>query len=109
MENIERATTHWDARFFFVAGCFMLLNTAMLWIRLYSGFKLTILWPAIPAIAALGFSILALIKLNHKISAKPHVTAIVGVRFAFLAAISLAVAALWIFSSFVFFILLSSF
>ena len=93
MRNFSR----WEPRFFMAAGSFMFVNTALLWIRLYSDYQLSILWPAIPAITALAFSVFGLLKLYPRVSVNTPRLAIVGVGFAILASVSLGVAAFWIF------------
>jgi hypothetical protein len=41
----------------------MLLNTALLWIRYYLNFELSVLWPAIPVIIGLASGVFGLFKL----------------------------------------------
>jgi hypothetical protein len=105
MENLTMSIgnfSRWDSRFFIIAGSFMLINTAFLWIRVYSNFQLSILWAAIPAIIALASGLLGLLKLYTLASANAPLLAKSGVGFAFLACASLSLAAIWIFSVAVF-------
>ncbi len=80
----------------------MLINTALLWIRLYSGYQLSILWPAVPAILALAFSVFGLLKLYSRAAINAPQLAKAGAGFALLASMSLGIAAIWIFSLTVF-------
>lgn len=92
----------WDAHFFIVAGSFMLINTAFLWIRYYSNFQLSILWAAIPAIIGLASGVLGLFKLYPRASVFAPLLAKSGAAFALLAGASLGLAAIWIFAVSVF-------
>lgn len=74
----------------------MLLNTALLWVRHYSGYQLSILWPAIPAITGLALSVVGLLKLYPLAANSGPLLAKAGAGFAWLSSISLGVAALWI-------------
>lgn len=87
----------WDSILFFVAGSFMLLNVIVLWIRYYSIFELSILWAAIPGIAALTASIAGLFKLYPRISSDAPRLARSGAGFALIAGVVLCVVAIWIF------------
>jgi hypothetical protein len=91
------SVSRWDARFFIIAGSFMLINTLLLWIRYYSNYQLSILWPAIPAITGLASSVFALLKLYPRVAAIAPLTAKIGNGFALLALGSLSIVALWIF------------
>lgn len=105
MENLTmnvRNDWRWDSRLFLIAGGFMLINTALLWVRLYSDYQLSILWPAIPAIAGLACGALGLLKLYPRASVDAPKLAKVGAGFALLASIALGVATLWILGLFVF-------
>ena len=90
-------SSQWDSILFFVAGSFMLINVIVLWIRYYSIFQLSILWAAIPGIAALTASIIGLIKLSPRISSEAPRLARSGARFALIAGAALCMAAIWIF------------
>ncbi|MBQ4851801.1 hypothetical protein [Pseudoalteromonas sp. MMG012] len=50
----------WDARFFMIAGVFLLINTVMLWARFYLDHQHSILWPAIPAVIGLAAGVFGL-------------------------------------------------
>lgn len=93
-KNISR----WDSRFFIIAGCFMLINTALLWIRYYSNYQLSILWPALPAITGLASSVFGLFTLYPRASVNAPRLAKSGASFALLALASLSLVALWIFA-----------
>jgi hypothetical protein len=97
-----RNFSRWDSRFFIIAGSFMLINTAFLWLRFYSNYQLSILWAAIPAIIALAFGVFGLLKLYPLASNNPPLMAKSGAGFAVLACGSLSLAAIWIFSASVF-------
>lgn len=100
MENLTmnvRNYSRWDSRFFLIAGSFMLINTVLLWVRLYSDYQLSILWAAIPAMTGLACGVFGLLKLYPRATANTPRLAKVGAGFALLASISLGVAALWIF------------
>ncbi|KGJ91919.1 hypothetical protein [Colwellia psychrerythraea] len=97
-----RNFSRWDSRFFIIAGCFMLINTALLWIRYDSNYQLSILWTAIPAIIGLASAVFGLIKLYPRASANAPLVAKSGAGFALLAATSLSLAAIWIFAVAVF-------
>ncbi|WP_100643636.1 hypothetical protein [Alteromonas facilis] len=94
MNNFE--ASRWGSRLFIIAGFFMLLNTALLWIRLYSEQQMSILWPAIPAITAFTFSVLGLLKLYSRISSHVPLFAMGGAGFALLSCLSLGLAVVWI-------------
>jgi hypothetical protein len=105
MENLTMNTgnvSRWDSRFFIIAGSFMLINTAFLWIRFYSNYQLSILWAAIPAIIALASGVFGLLKLYTRASVNAPLMAKSGAGFALLACGSLSLAAIWIFSVSVF-------
>jgi hypothetical protein len=91
------SVSRWDSRFFIIAGSFMLINTVLLWVRYYSNYQLSILWPAIPAITGLASSVFALLKLYPRVAAIAPLIAKIGAGFVLLALGSLGVAALWIF------------
>ena len=95
-------SSRWDSRLFILAGSFMLINTALLWIRYYSNYQLSILWAAIPAILGLASGVFGLIKLYPRASANAPLVAKVGAGFALLAGTSLSLTAIWIFVVFVF-------
>jgi len=100
MENLTMSKSNvnrWDSRFFVIAGCFMLINTLLLWLRHYSNYQLSILWPAIPAITGLAFSVFGLLKLYPRVSNNSPLIAKSGAGFALLALASLSLVALWIF------------
>lgn len=105
MENLTtnaRSKSKWVSRLFMVAGSFMLINTIFLWVRHFSGYQLSILWPAIPAITALALSVFGLLKLYPLASVNAPRTAKTGASFALIASISLGMAAFWIFAVSVF-------
>jgi hypothetical protein len=91
--NVNR----WDSRFFIFAGCFMLINTLLLWLRHYSNYQLSVLWPAIPAITGLAFSVFGLLKLYPRVTIHAPLVAKSGAGFALLGLASLSLVALWIF------------
>jgi len=92
-----RKLNRWDSRFFIVAGSCMLINTLLLWIRYYSNYQLSILWPAIPAITGLASSVFGLLKLYPRVYLHAPLVAKSGTGFALLALASLSLVALWIF------------
>lgn len=92
-----KSVSHWDSRLFIIAGSFMLINTVLLWVRYYSNYQLSILWPAIPAITGLASSVFALLKLYPRVAAIAPLIAKIGSGFVLLALGSLSIAALWIF------------
>ncbi|CAH9050264.1 hypothetical protein PSECIP111854_00494 [Pseudoalteromonas sp. CIP111854] len=94
--------TQWDAKLFLIAGVFMLVNTACLWIRAYSDYQLSILWAAVPAITALSASIFALLKLYKRVAPQAPKLALSGAGFALIAGAALVLAAVWIFITSVF-------
>jgi len=94
--------SQWGARFFLIAGCFMFINVALLWIRMFTNYQLSILWPAIPAVTAFSFSVLGLFKLYPLARVETPLTAKSGLGFVFLAGISLSVVIVWIFALSVF-------
>ncbi len=94
--------SRWDSRLFIIAGCFMLINTAILWIRYYSNNQLSILWAAIPAIIGLASGVFGLIKLYPRASVNAPLMAKAGAGFALLAGTSLSLATIWIFAVSVF-------
>lgn len=100
MENLTMSTCNvnrWDSRFFIIAGSFMLINALLLWIRHYSNYQLSILWPAIPAITGLASSVFGLLKLYPRVSINAPLVAKSGAGFTLLALASLSLVALWIF------------
>lgn len=92
----------WGSRFFTIAGCFMLINTTLLWTRYYSNHELSILWAAIPAIIGLASSVFGLFRLYPLASASAPLVAKIGAAFALLAGASLSLAVIWIFAVSVF-------
>ena len=94
-----RAPKHWDFRLFCIAGGFMLLNTVFLWIRHYLDYQLSILWAAIPAITALSTSVLGIVKLCRRLSTSRPRLAKCGSGLAFVACVTLSLAALWLFAA----------
>mgnify|MGYP006903649893 FL=1 len=92
----------WNSRLFIIAGFFMLLNTVMLWARLYSNYELSLLWAAIPAIIALSSGVIGLLWLYPLASIQAPGFAKSGVGFAVLACVALGIAAIWIFAVSVF-------
>ena len=100
--TISDSKTGWESRLFVIAGSFMLINTLMLWVRMLSGYQLSILWAAIPAIIALATSVVGLLKLYPRIATQAPMMAKAGAGFALLACVSLGTAAAWIFVSSVF-------
>lgn len=93
----ESSMNHWSSRFFTIAGSFMLVNTAFLWIRYYSDNQLTLLWAAIPSIIGLTSSVIGLLKLYPRISSFAPKTAKSGAAFGLVACASLGIATVWIF------------
>ena len=91
-----KSTSKWGSLLFIIAGIFMLINTAFLWIHYYSGFELSLVWAAIPAIIALTSSILGLLKLYPQARKNAPLIAKTGAIFALLASASISIAALWI-------------
>lgn len=89
----------WDSVLFLSAGLLMLVNVALLWVRYYSTFQLSILWTAVPGILGLTASIIGLLTLRLRLSSNmtPWL-ARAGAGFALLAAVALCIAAIWIFS-----------
>jgi len=75
----------------------MLINTLFLWLRHYSNYQMSILWPAIPAITGLAFSVFGLLKLYPRVTIHSPLVAKSGAGFSLLALTSLSVVALWIF------------
>ncbi|WP_019026814.1 hypothetical protein [Colwellia piezophila] len=105
MKNLTMSFSNysrWDSRLFIIAGCFMLINTAILWIRYYSNNQLSILWAAIPAIIGLASGVFGLIKLYPRASVNAPLMAKAGAGFALLAGTSLSLATIWIFAVSVF-------
>jgi hypothetical protein len=99
MGNLTMNTSNvsrWDSRFFIIAGCFMLINTLLLWLRHYSNYQLSILWPAIPAITGLASSVFGLLKLYPRVTIHSPLVAKSGAGLALLALTSLSLVALWI-------------
>ena len=99
--NLKKAS-HWDSRFFIIAGSFMLINSLLLWVRMLSNYQLSILWPAIPAITGLALSVFGLLKLYPRVSDYAPVIAKIAAGFTLLALGSLSIVALWIFAISVF-------
>ncbi len=86
----------WGAKLFLIAGCFMLVNTVLLWTRYLMDFKLSILWPAIPAMTALFICVMGLFKLDTQIKKRTPKIAKMASFSALIAGCSLIVAAIWI-------------
>ncbi|MEC4090270.1 hypothetical protein [Pseudoalteromonas rubra] len=99
MQNVQHTPTSWDARFFLIAGGFMLINTLCLWARHFSGYQLSILWPAIPAIIGLASSVLGLYKLHPRIVSQAPKLAKWGAGFALAALLALSIGACWVIAS----------
>ncbi|KAF7785546.1 hypothetical protein PRUB_a4230 [Pseudoalteromonas rubra] len=99
MQNVQHTPTPWDARFFLIAGGFMLINTLCLWARHFSGYQLSILWPAIPAIIGLASSVLGLYKLLPRIVSRAPKLAKWGAGFALAALLALSIGACWVIAS----------
>ena len=97
-----RNSRQWDSILFFAAGSFMLVNVIVLWIRYSSSAQLSILWAAIPGIAALTASIIGLFKLYPRISSEARLLARSGAGFALLGGAALCTAAIWIFGTAIF-------
>jgi len=87
----------WDSIMFIVAGSFMSVNAVSLWVMNYSNSQISLLWVAIPGIAALTASIIGLFKLYPRISSKAPWLARSGAGFALIAGFALCLAAIWIF------------
>ena len=64
----RRHPRQWDSILFFTAGSFMLVNLMILWIRIYSGSGLSIVWAAIPGIIGFAASVIGLLKLYPRVS-----------------------------------------
>ncbi|QTL36421.1 hypothetical protein [Pseudoalteromonas viridis] len=96
MKYIHHTNKQWDARFFLIAGGCMLLNTLCLWARHFSGYQLSILWPAIPAIIGLGASVLGLYALHSRIGSHSLRLARWGAGFALVAVLALSAGACWV-------------
>ncbi|MCO7190157.1 MULTISPECIES: hypothetical protein [unclassified Pseudoalteromonas] len=99
MQNVQHTPTSWDARFFLIAGGFMLINTLCLWARHFSGYQLSILWPAIPAIIGLASSVLGLYKLHPRIASRAPKLAKWGAGFALSSLVALSIGACWVIAS----------
>lgn len=97
LTNNPKSVSRWDSRLFIIAGSFMLINTVLLWTRHYSDYQLSILWPAIPAIAGLASSVFALLKLYPRVAVIAPLIAKIGAGFVLVALGSLSIVALWIF------------
>jgi len=78
----------WDSLLFFVAGSFMLINVAALWVMNFSDIQISLLWAAIPGIVAQAASIAALFKLYPRISSGAPRLARSGAGFALIAGAS---------------------
>lgn len=92
----KSSPSRWGARLFIIAGCFMLLNTILLWVRYYSTDNLSILWAAIPAILSLATGVFGLCTLYPEAFKNRPLIAKIGAGFAILAGFVLALAVLWI-------------
>lgn len=101
-DTSKRNFGRWAYRVFIIAGVFMAINTALLWIRFLSDLQLSILWPAIPGIIGLASGVFGLLMLYPRASANAPWLAKSGAAFALLAAASLSLAAIWIFAVSVF-------
>ena len=88
----------WASILFFAAGSFMLVNVVSLWVMNYSNTQISLLWAAIPGIAALTASITGLLKLYPRISTEAPWLARCGAGFALTAGVALSITAIWIFS-----------
>ncbi|MCG7536102.1 hypothetical protein [Pseudoalteromonas sp. OOF1S-7] len=99
MKNTDHTTKQWDARFFLMAGGCMLINTLCLWARHFSGYQLSILWPAIPAIIGLGASVLGLYALYPRIVLHTPRLAKWGAGFALSSLVALSIGACWVIAS----------
>ncbi|WND03848.1 hypothetical protein QGN29_05615 [Temperatibacter marinus] len=105
MEKIATAishSNHWQSRLFLSAGSLMAFNTAMLWLRHLSDYKISIIWAAIPAILAFSCAVFGLFKLYNQASLGAPFIAKVGAGAALLSLGSLGCAAGWIFFLFSF-------
>lgn len=80
----------------------MLINVVVLWIRYYSIFELSILWAAIPGIAALTASIAGLYKLYPRILCDAPRLARSGAGFSLIAGAVLCIVSIWIFGPAIF-------
>jgi hypothetical protein len=96
--NAAQDSRQWDSILFFVAGSFMSVNVVSLWVMNYSNIQISLLWAAIPGIAALTASIIGFFKLYPRISSEAPRLARSGAGFALIAGAALCVAAIWIFS-----------
>ena len=90
------------AKLFFLAGCLMLINAIVLWLRVLNDYAIPIIWAAIPAILSLGLSVFGLFKLYAKALKNTEVMAKTGAGFALLSLGCLCLAAFWIFTVLVF-------
>lgn len=95
--NTEHCTTRWDTRLFLIAGGCMLINTVCLWMRHFSGYQMSLLWAAVPAIIALGSCTFGILKLYPQAVSQARELAIGGACFAVISLVSLVLAAMWIF------------
>jgi len=96
--NKVRKSRQWDSILFFAAGIFMLINVSALWIRYLLTLQLSILWAAIPGIAALTASIMGLFKLYPRICSDAPWLARSGAGFALAACAALSMTVIWLFS-----------
>jgi len=95
--NKVRKYRQWDSILFYAAGILMLINVSVLWTRYLSTLQLSILWAAIPGIAALTASILGLFKLYPRICSDAPWLARSGAGFALAACAALSMAVIWLF------------
>ncbi|MDK1285981.1 hypothetical protein [Pseudoalteromonas umbrosa] len=95
--NTAHCATRWDTRLFLIAGCCMLINTVCLWMRHFSGYQMSLLWAAVPAIIALGSCTLGVLKLYPRAVSQARKLAISGACFAVMSLTSLVLASMWIF------------
>ncbi|MCG7547838.1 hypothetical protein [Pseudoalteromonas sp. Of7M-16] len=100
--KMTKCTTNWDTKLFLIAGVFMLVNTVCLWLRHFSGYQMSLLWAAVPAIIGLAASVLGILKLYPRVSIQAPLYARGGAYFAYGSSASLLIAAIWIFISSVF-------
>ncbi|WP_230851822.1 hypothetical protein [Pseudoalteromonas luteoviolacea] len=82
---------------FLIAGCCMLINTVCLWMRHFSGYQMSLLWAAVPAVIALASCTLGVLKLYPNAVYQARRLAIGGASFAIMSLISLLLASIWIF------------
>lgn len=86
----------WASRLFMIAGVFMMINTALLWIRFLTDPQMSIVWQAVSGVIGLVCGVLGLFMLYPRAYANAPLFARGGAAFAILAAASLCLGALWI-------------